>query len=131
MLIRRSQALADFGTSVAWGCLAGGLGIALVNNGLPSWDKWWLVPASPIAATGLALIGVPIAALLRPYAENWWVAVLAAATGALAGELAFLALKQLDPGVFGQVEGRPGIMVGIPTALSWWWLRRSAVSNAN
>jgi hypothetical protein len=140
MLIRRSQGLADYGVSIAWGCLVAGLGITLVNFGLPQLEKWWVIPgvavfyalcASPFAALGLALIGVPAALLLRPYAQLWRVAALAGIVGALAGELAFFILKQLVVIPIGILEGRPGSMVGIPTALTWWWLRRSVTSSGN
>lgn len=102
----------------------------------------WAIPAIilvygllalPFVALGLALFGLPVTRLLRPWAQSWWVGFVAALWGAAAGKILYYAIDHLV--FFGFYEfGKValvdmGIIYGVPTGLAWWLLHRRELTN--
>ena len=128
-----------FGLSAIIGAYAG---VAL-HIALAAWrepfpvSEWRFVPllavfygllALPFVALGLAVFGLPATALLRPRANDWWVGLIAASWGTMAGKLTFFAIDHLL--FFGLYDiGKVaffdlGVIYGAPTGLAWWALFR-------
>lgn len=84
--------------------------------------------ALPFVALGLAFFGWPATALLRRWAQSWWVGVVAALWGAAAGKLMFYAIDHHLFFGFSALDDvtltDPGILYGVPTGLAWWWFYR-------
>ena len=80
--------------------------------------------AVPFVALGLAIFGLPLSGLLRRYAQDWWVGLVAAAWGAVAGKLMFLAIDRLIFFSLHDIDKVAlidlGVIYGVPTGLSWW-----------
>jgi hypothetical protein len=103
----------------------------------PPLAEWWAIPviifgygilAVPFVALGLAIFGLPATRLLRSEAQSWWLGIVAAIWGAVAGKLMFYAIDHLifmgfyD---FGKVALTDlGVLYGVPTGLAWWAFRR-------
>lgn len=100
-------------------------------------SELWVVPvliliygffALPFVAVGLALFGLPLTGLLRRRAQDWWVGVLAAVCGAVAGKLMFFAIDSViflglyDISKMTLLD--MGVIYGVPTGLAWWVLYR-------
>ena len=100
-------------------------------------SKLWVIPAIilaygsfalPFVAVGLAIFGLPAAGLLRRNAQDWWVGLIAASWGAIAGKLMFYAIDHLI--FFGFYDIRKvslldmGLIYGVPTGLAWWGFYR-------
>ena len=100
-------------------------------------SELWAVPvlilayglfAVPFVALGLAIFGLPVTGLLRRYAQDWWVGLVAAAWSAVAGKLMFFAIDRL---IFFSLYDISkvalldiGVIYGVPTGLSWWLFYR-------
>lgn len=100
-------------------------------------SELWAIPvlllvygllAVPFVAAGLAVFGLPVTALLRKRAPDWWVGALAAVWGCLTGKLMFYAVDHfLFFGFYDilNVSIRDmGMIYGLPTGLAWWALHR-------
>ncbi|GAA0748546.1 MULTISPECIES: hypothetical protein [Sphingomonas] len=105
------------------------------------WSEAWAIPlivavygflALPFVSLGLLLFGVPAARALHAQRDQWWIGLVAGVVGAVAGKLVFYAIDHLL--FFGYYRlwevGRSdlGILYGVPTGLSWWWLQRSRMT---
>jgi hypothetical protein len=84
--------------------------------------------AVPFVALGLTLFGLPATGLLRRLAQEWWVGVVAALWGAVAGKLMYFGIDHLMFfGSYNIIELRLldlGVMYGLPTGFAWWTLHR-------
>lgn len=120
----------------------GGVILALLYaswNEPPAHSELWPLPAivvaygafaAPFVLVGLAVFGLPATALLRPYWDKWWVGVVAALWGAIAGKIVWFAIDHLM--FLGHADAFPvvdaGVLFGVPTAVAWWFLRRKEIS---
>lgn len=126
-----------FGLSVLIGAF-GGISLHLLVTALDApidVSELWAVPvlilvyglfALPFVAVGLALFGLPVTALLRGRAQAWWVGLIAALWGTVAGKLMFYVIDSVL--FFGSYKFLHisltdlGIIFGVPTASAWWLL---------
>ena len=130
--LRRTSA---FGLSVLVGAFGGITLQSLVAlaDQPPPMSEWWAIPviivgygllAIPFVALGLAIFGLPVTRLLRSEAQSWWLGIVAAVWGAVAGKLMFYAIDHLI--FMGFYDFREvaltdlGILYGVPTGLAWW-----------
>lgn len=105
-------------------------------------SELWAIPvlllvygllAVPFVAMGLALFGLPVTAMLRQRAQDWWVGALAAVWGCLAGKLMFYAVDHFL--FFGLYDIWKvsildmGVIYGLPTGLAWWALHRRELAS--
>lgn len=96
-------------------------------------SELWAVPvliltyglfAVPFVALGLAIFGLPATSLLRRYAQDWWVGLVAAVWGAAAGKMMYFLIDHLI--FFGFYDFSEvarldvGVLYGLPTGLAWW-----------
>jgi hypothetical protein len=89
--------------------------------------------AVPFVALGLALFGLPLTRLLHRSAQRWWVGLIAAVCGSVAGKIMFYAVDHLlFFGVYDIMEATildMGVLYGLPTGLAWWALYRREVAS--
>jgi len=98
----------------------------------------WIIPvliagygtfAIPFTALGLCLFGLPLRALLGPWRDAPWMALLAALCGAVAGLIFLWLFTGLTWGPLTLAtfkSGAFGITWGVPTGLAYWHFERKA-----
>jgi hypothetical protein len=105
-------------------------------------SELWAIPvlllvygilAVPFVAIGLALFGLPVTAMLRRKAKDWWMVAVAAIWGSLAGKFMYYAVDHLL--FLGHYDilmvsfFDMGVIYGLPTGLAWWALYRRELSS--
>ena len=105
-------------------------------SGYDPWTDYWAIPvivlaygtfAIPFTALGLCLFGIPLNKVLRPLLHYDWSFLLAAALGAMAGQVFFWLFTALFGGpltINGLLSAYMGVAWGLPSGIAYWLYER-------